>query len=366
MKIQFLSPNLNKKDIQEAVKVLKSGWITYGPVTEKFEEIFAGYVGSKKAVFNSSGTAALHVALLVAGVGPGDEVITTPLSYVATSNVILYVGATPVFVDVDAKMGLIDLNKIKGAITSKTKAVIPVHLYGQMVDMKKLKKICGAKIKIIEDSAHAIESERDGIKPGQLSFASCFSFHAAKNITSGEGGAVTVNDDKLAHELKLLCEGGVERTSTGRFMTLLGYKYSATTFQAAMLISQMKRINSDWKKRKILWERYKKGLTGVAGVSFPEQVPNSRHGYNMFVIWVEPTRRDILREKLGQAGIQTSIHFNPIHLEPHYKKSFGYKKGDFPVTEKLGFSSITLPLHQKLTKENQDYIVDKIKELLEV
>lgn len=364
MKVQFLKPYLTKEDLAEATKALKSGWITYGSKTKEFEEQLSEYLGVKKTVFNSSGTASLHVALLAAGVGPGDEVITTPLSYVATSNVILYVGAKPVFVDVEPNTGLIDIKKVKAAITSKTKAIIPVHLFGQMADMKKLKKICGSKIKIIEDAAHAIEAERDGIKPGQASFAACFSFHAAKNITSGEGGAVSLRDENLAEHVRLLCEGGVEKKDDKRFMIMLGYKYSGTNYQAALLSNQMKRIDKQWHVRNALYNNYEKGLKNIKGLSFPNRVPNSKHACHMFVIWVDSKKRDVIRTELAKRGVQTSIHFNPIHLEPFYRQEFGYKKGDFPVAEKIGYSSITLPLYPSLTKAEQAFVIKNVREVV--
>lgn len=369
--IQFLNPYITGSDIKEAVKAIKSGWLTYSDVSKKFEEDFSEYLGVKEAVLNSSGTGALHVSLLAAGIGPGDEVITTPLSYVATSNVILYVGAKPVFVDVEPDTGLIDVSKIKKAITKKTKAIIPVHMYGQMADMRKLKKLADKhNLSIIEDACHAIEAERDGIRPGQASFSACFSFHVAKNITSGEGGAVATNSG-LGEKTRLLGEGGVERIGdrkTGaytRYMTMLGYKYSLTSFQAALLMGQLKRIDKQWKTRRRLWRGYAKKLKSVKGVFFPKEIQNSKHAYHMFVIWVDQGKRDRLRKKLDEAGVQTSIHFNPIHLEPYYKKTFGFRAGDFPVAEKLGFSTITLPLYPSLKKKEQDYIIKKIREAVQ-
>ncbi|MBI2062346.1 MAG: DegT/DnrJ/EryC1/StrS family aminotransferase [Candidatus Yanofskybacteria bacterium] len=361
MRVQFLKPYLRDSDIKEAVKALKSGWITYGSKTREFEEGLSKYLGVEKTIFNASGTAALHVALIAAGVGPGDEVITTPLSYVATSNVILYVGAKPVFVDVEPETGLMDLNKLERAITAKTKAVIPIHLYGQMVDMKRLKKISDRHgIKIIEDACHAIEAQRDGVRPGQLSFAACFSFHAAKNITCGEGGAVTANDEKLAEHLKLLCEGGVEKKGDKRFMVILGYKYSGTNFQAALLNGQLARIDIQWQKRKKIYDKYARAFKNLKKIKFPKQIPDSKHAYHMFIVWVDPEKRDEIRTELAKRGVQTSIHFNPIHLEPYYKEKFGYKKGEFPIAEKLGFSAITLPLYPGLTRAEQDFVVKNI------
>lgn len=392
MKIQFLNPYITGSDIKEAVRAIKSGRLTYSDVSKEFEKDFSKYLGVKETVLNSSGTAALHVSLLAAGIGPGDEVITTPLSYVATSNVILYVGAKPVFVDVEPETGLIDVSKVEKAITKKTKAIIPVHLYGQMADMRKLKWITNKhKILIIEDACHAIEAERDGIKPGQKSFTACFSFHVAKNITSGEGGAIITNDKNSAEKIRLLGEGGVVRKADFRFMTMLGYKYSLTSFQAALLLNQLKRIEKQYQARKKLWKHYAEKLKNTNGISFPKEVSNSRHAYHMFVIWVDPVRgktppgvasaghafqagwtsngvnpkkRDEIRKKLKDTGVQTSIHFNPIHLEPYYKKTFGFRPGDFPVAEKIGFSTITLPLYPSLTKKEQDYIVERVKTLV--
>ncbi len=364
-KVQFLDPYLTDTDIRAAVRVLKSGWITYGPVTEQFESLLSDYVGVKHAVFNSSGTAALHVALLAAGVGPGDEVITTPLSYQATANAILYVGAKPVFVDVEPDTGLISIPAVKRAVTKRTKAVIPVHLYGQMADMKSLAALAKQHaFVIIEDSAHAIESMRDGIKPGQKSFASCLSFHAAKNITCGEGGAVVCDDAERAEHMRLLCEGGVKRGGGKRWQVLLGYKYSGTQFQAALLIEQLKRIEKQWRKRKILWERYAAGLSGVSGITFPTIVPKSRSAYHMFVVWVDPLRRDTLRKELEARGIQTSVHFNPIHLEPYWQEKFGYGPGTHPVAERLGLGVISLPLHLKLTSVQQQFVIHSLRSLL--
>lgn len=364
MKIQFLKPNLSDKDISMAVRVLKSGWLAPGKYTIQLEKNFARYLGVKYAVMTGSCTAALHMALILAGIKEGDEVITTPISYVATSNVILYQNAKPVFVDVDPMTGLIDLNKIERKITKKTKAIIPVHLYGQMVDMKKLKKIADKyKLAIIEDAAHAIESERDGVKPGQASFAACFSFHTAKNITSGQGGMFVTNNLRDFKIAKMLRRDGVANVNDKRRMFVLGYKYDSTDFQALMLSSQLDRIENQLRIRERLFKRYAAVFDKI-NVEFPKTLPNVRHAHHMFVIWVDEKKRDKIREMLEKDGIQTSIHYEPIHLEPYYKKTFGYKKGDFPVAEKLGFSTITLPLYPKLTSKEQNYVITKIREVI--
>jgi len=367
-KIDFLQPNLIKADIEEATKVMKSGWLTaWNPVVAEFENKFAKYLGAKEAVVMSSGTAALHTSLLGLGIGKGDEVLTTPLSWVASTNAILYVGAKPVFIDIDSKTGLIDVDKIEKSINKKTKAILPVHLFGQMADMKKIYKIAQKySLLVVEDACHAIESSRDGIRPGQLSNVACFSFHAAKNITSGEGGAIVTNDANLAKLVKSIADSGTEKGGGKRPMVRYGYKYSFTSFQAALLLSQLKRIRQINLGRKKVFGNYSSLFkkAQISNVSFVSDVPNSNHAYHIFAIRVPISSRDQLREKLAQKGIGTDVHFNPIHLEPFYKNKFGFKEGDYPNSENFGYSVISLPSFPAITKKTQKYIVDTIEKIM--
>ena len=346
MKVDFLKPGIRKEDIDRAVKSLKSGWLVPDKYTLEFEKKLGHYLGGE-AVMTSSCTAALHIALILAGVGKGDEVITTPLSWVATANVILYCGAKPVFVDVDPRTGLMDIDKIK--VTKKTKAIIPVHLYGQMVDMRALRRKVG-KITIIEDAAHALEAERDNVCPGEKGIA-CFSFHAAKNITCGNGGAIVCQDKDYAMMLR---RHGVINRDGKRVMLELGYKYEATDFQAALLIGQLDRVEETRLQRRHVFNRYADAFRGK--IDFPDEVPNSTHACHMFVIWVD--NRDAIRQELYKKGIQTSIHYEPIHLEPYYRE-MGFKAGMFPISEKLGASTITLPTYA-LSKTKQDYVIKEV------
>ena len=364
MKVPFLYPDIRRPDIKRMVDSIKTGWLVHGEQTRILEEKLKNYLKAEDVVMTGSCTAALHISLILAGVKPGDEVITTPISWVATSNVILHRGAKVVFADVDKETGLIDLNEVEKKITKKTKAIIPVHYCGEMVDMKKLSAIAKKhKIKVIEDSAHALESYRDGVRPGHLGFSSCLSFHAAKNITSGQGGAFVTSDKKLGQEARILRRDGVVNLEGKRMMTSLGDKFDATDFQAALLIGQLERINSTHKKRRGVFHRYARAFTKM-GISFPHYISHLSHACHMFTIWVDPARRDEIRIALAAKGVETSIHYAPIHLEPYYKKTFGYKEGDYPNAEWVGASTITLPTYGKLTKVQQDFVIASISLLL--
>ena len=346
MTISFIKPSISSEDLERLNYSVKSGWWAPGFFTHLAEKKLSQFLLTQVSIVNSC-TSALHLALIVNGVKPGDEVITTPLSWVATSNVILWMGAKPVFADVDPDTGLIDLKEVKKKITRKTKAIIPVHLYGQMVDMRQLKKIAG-KIPIIEDAAHALEAERDDIIPGQLGTA-CFSFHTAKNITCGNGGAITTKNPKLIEKLR---RHGVINKNGRRIMTEMGYKYELTDFQAAMLIGQIDKLEENRVKRGIVFQRYEQAFGGL--IKFPKRT--GTHAYHLFVIWVK--NRDKTRQKLKNLGIETSIHYSPIHLEPYYKK-LGFKKGSFPIAEKMGREVIALPTYPMSSKQ-QNYIIKEV------
>jgi dTDP-4-amino-4,6-dideoxygalactose transaminase len=342
MRIPFLKPGITRKDIDRAVESIKTGWLVNGDYTKQLEKGLEDYLGVPNVTVVSSCTAALHMALILAGVKEGDEVITTPMSWVATANVILYQKARPIFVDVD-ETGLIDISKIEEKITPRTKAIIPVHLYGQMVDMPRLKELADFyNLTIIEDAAHALEAKRE-VKPGQLGLA-CFSFHAAKNITSGQGGAIASSDKFMC---ELLRRDGVTNIDGKRIMLELGHKYDMTDFQAALLIGQLERIEKTHELRKRVYERYAKEF----GKTW-----QGTHACHMFTVEVE--NRDLIRKRLQEKGIETSIHYTPIHLEPYYQK-LGYKKG-FPVAERMGERIITLPTYP-MTNREQDYVIDNLR-----
>ena len=345
MKVEFLKPNIQQADIKRMVESIKTGWLVRGGYTKTLESELGAYM-RRPCLITSSCTASLHMALVLAGVGRGDEVITTPISWVATANVIHYQGAKVVFADVDPTTGILDINEVRKRITPKTKAVILVHLYGQMADMRKFAQL---GVPIIEDAAHALEAERDGIKPGELGLAACLSFHAAKNLTCGQGGAIITDD---IERCGLLVRDGVRNIGGKRRMLDFGYKYDLTDFQAALLVGQLRRVNSTHAKRLEAFKRYEDAFRGK--IAFPKRT--GKHACHMFVIWVEPSRRDEIRAGLESKGIQTSVHYDPIHLEPYYRKKYTVS---LPVAEKLGAATITLPTYH-LAKREQAYVTRQV------
>ena len=370
MKVEFYRHNLTEEDIARLVEVCRGVFLTTGQDTKRFEDAFAGYLGAKHAVGVTSCTAGLHIALLAIGVGPGDEVITTPMTFAATSNVVLHTGATPVFVDVEPATGLISVDAVERAITPKTKAIVPVHLYGQMADMRRLKAIADRHhLALVEDCAHAIESERDGVRPGALSDASAFSFYATKNITSGEGGAVVTNSDAINTRLRLLRQHGMSASASDRYtgtyrhydIELLGWKYNMTNLQAALLLGQMDRIDELWQRRETISKRYEAGFTGVPGVSFPIVLAGSRSARHLFTIWVDPSRRDEILLDLQGRGVGVAVNYRAVHLLKYYQETMALPRGSFPVAERIGDSTLTLPLYPKLAEAEIDYVIESVK-----
>lgn len=373
MKVEFFRHNLDETDISSLTDVLKSIFLTTGQVTKDFEDRFSGYVASKHAICVTSCTAALHLCLLAWGVGEGDEVITTPMSFCATSNAVLHTGATPIFVDVEENTGNIDADLIEEKITPKTKAIIPVHLYGQMCDMKNLRKIADRHgLIIIEDAAHCMEGERDGIRVGQLGNAACFSFYATKNLTSGEGGAVTTNDDTKAEHIRMLRLHGIDKSAVDRYtkkyqhwdMPILGWKYNMDNIHAALLVNQIKRIDGYWERRNTVWHIYEENFSRVKGIKILKTLPELRHARHLFTILVEPEKRDSILWDLQKREVGVAVHYRPIHLLKYYRETFGYRERQYPVAEKIGTSTISLPLYPSITGSEIDYVVQSVAEVL--
>ena len=301
------------------------------------------------------------------------EVITTPMSFCATANSILHVGAIPVFVDAERETGNINADLIASAITDKTKAIIPVHLYGQMCDMNKINEIAQKhQLILIEDAAHCVEGARDNIKPGQLGHTACFSFYATKNITSGEGGAVVTNDAKKAELLKMLRNHGIDKAAADRYtkryshwdMPVLGWKYNMDNIHASLLTGQLDPIEQLWERRNHLWNLYEDHFKDVKEIDILRTVSNSKHARHLFTILVDPNKRDRILWALQEKGIGVAVNYRPIHLLKYYKETFGYKRGAFPVAEDIGDRTISLPLYPKLTDNEATYVAELVQNVV--
>ncbi len=370
-RIEFFHHDIDEKDIERVNSVLRSIFLTTGKEVEEFEQKFSHYIGKSYTVGLTSCTAALHLSLIALGIGPGDEVITTPMSFCATANAILHAGARPVFVDIEEETGNLNAALIESAITERTKAIMPVHLYGQMCDMKRIKEIAEQyNLKIIEDAAHAIEASRNGIRVGQLSDTVCFSFYATKNITSGEGGAISTDNEALADAIIMLRLHGIDRGATDRYtrhyqhwdMPLLGWKYNMDNIQAALLIGQLERIEDLWQKRDKLWKLYEEELGAVKDIRLLKTLLDLRHARHLFTILVSPEKRDSLLWALQDRGIGVAVNYRPIHLLRYYRETFGHRERDYPAAEDIGRSTISLPLYPSLKEEDVSYIVKVLKE----
>ena len=372
MKIEFYRHNIGSKEKESVIRTLDSVFLTSGEVVNKFEHDLARYVGAQYCVGLMSGTAALHLSLLALNVCRGDEVITTPMTFVATSTAIMHTGAKPVWVDVEEDTGNLNVDLIEGAVTERTKAIIPVHLYGQMCDMKKIRQIADKYgLFIIEDAAHALESERDGVRVGQLGDAACFSFYATKSITSGEGGAVTTNSKDLAERIRVLRLHGMNKEAAERYteeykhwdLLELGWKYNMSDIQAALLIPQRGKVRQYWKRREYIYNRYLNAFSPVKNVDFPKLYANARSGYHLFTIWVDPKRRDNILKRLQQKGVGVAVNYRSINLLTKLQSVFGRGDGSFPVAERIGNSTISLPLYPRLTEDEIDYVIRTVKEV---
>lgn len=364
--IPFYQHDLGKPELDAIAEVLAGPILTTGDTVARFESEFAAYFGRKYALGVTSCTGAMHMSLLALGVGSGDEVITTPMTFIATSTAIIEAGAKPVFVDVEPDTGNIDASKIEAAITERTRAILPVHLYGQMCDMKAIRKIADQyKLHVIEDCAHCVEGERDGIKPGQLSDAACFSFYATKNLTCGEGGALVTDRDDLIEKLRLLRLHGMTKMAADRQregykhwdMVLLGWKYNMDNIQAAMLLPQMKRIGEKSALRQKLAGLYEELLSKIPGVKLLAVRERTIHARHLFPILVDATARDSLIAELNKIGINVMVNYRAIHLLSYFAKEYGYKEGDFPVAEEMGNTIISLPFYPTMHEKDVIQVV---------
>lgn len=367
MKVDFYRHSIDETDIAAVGDVLRSVFLTTGPRTGAFEKKFAEFTGRKHVAGVTSCTAALHLALLALGVGPGDEVIVPAMTFYASATPVFYVGATPVLADVCPRTGLIDPEAVSRAITDRTKAVIPVHLYGVMADMRALRTICDARgLFLIEDAAHCIEGSRDGARPGDLGTVVCHSFYATKNLACGEGGAVSSDDPSVIEKVRTLRQHGMSKSAAERYtgaykhwdMVELGWKYNMFDIQAALLLNQMDRLEGLHARRKAVAERYDSAFSGVSGVDVPEtRGESARH---LYTIWVNPERRDDILHALQAAEIGVAVNYRAIHTLTWLKNRLGLEDADFPNALSIGNRTISLPFYPGLTPESQDYVIENV------
>lgn len=371
--IPFYQHDLGREELDAVAKVLAGPILTTGDTVAEFEAVFATYLDCKFGLGVTSCTGALHMSLLALGIGGGDEVITTPMTFIATSTAIMEAGATPVFVDVEADTGNLDVSLVEAAITPRTKAIMPVHLYGLMCDMVALRGIADRHgLAIIEDCAHCVEGSRDGVRPGQLGDTACFSFYATKNLTCGEGGAVVTNRQDLFERLRLLRLHGMTKMAADRQregykhwdMVAMGWKYNMDNLQAAMLLPQMKRIHAKLERRHALARRYEARLANVGAVRLPSTRPNSVHARHLFPIWVPSRFRDRVVEELVRLKVGTVVNYRAIHLLSYFSEMLGYQSGAFPNAERIGAETISLPFFPTMSEEQLDGAVDELAAVL--
>jgi dTDP-4-amino-4,6-dideoxygalactose transaminase len=374
--IVFGSPMIGEEEISEVVDSMRSGWLGTGPKVAKFESLVKKYTGADYSVALNSCTACLHLSLLASGIGEGDEVITTPLTFCATVNAIVHSGAKPVLVDIDVNTLNIDEKKIEEVITSRTKAIIPVHMAGRPCNMDVILEIAKKhNLVVIEDAAHAIGAEYKGRRIGSISDITCFSFYVTKNIVTGEGGMITTNNKDIADKIKVYGLHGMSKDAWSRYsddgykhyeVIYPGYKYNMMDLQAAIGMHQVKRIDAYNKKRSEIWDYYNKNLNNL-NLTLPFEIDKKeiKHAKHLYTVLVDKDKtgitRDQLMNKLHIDGIGTGVHFFPVHLHKYYRERYGWKRGDFPNAEYVGDRILSIPLSAKLTINDAEKICRSIK-----
>ncbi|MHB8482286.1 MAG: UDP-4-amino-4,6-dideoxy-N-acetyl-beta-L-altrosamine transaminase [Nitrospiria bacterium] len=378
--IPYGRQSISDEDIAEVVRVLRSEWLTQGPGIEKFEQLVAHYCGAKEAIAVSNGTAALHAACFAAGISPGDEVITSPITFVASANAILYCGGRPIFADIDESTGNIDPNEIEKKISKRTKAIIPVHYAGQPCDLDEIHHIARKHgLIVIEDSAHALGAIYKGKRVGSLSEMTTFSFHPVKHITTGEGGMILTNNEAYYQKLLLFRNHGITRESglmeksEGPWyyeMQELGYNYRITDIQCALGISQIKKLDIFIQERKRIAAEYREYFNKeLCDFVFPLFEKGDRsHAYHLFPVKIDFKKIGIPRARvmkdLRSQGIGSQVHYIPVHLQPFYKRTQGWNRGDFPKAERFYDQILSLPMYPSMPKEGVRRVTEGIDSIL--
>lgn len=374
MYIPYGRQSIGKEDIQSVIEVLQSDYLTTGPRIAEFEKKVADYVGAKYAVAVSSGTAALHIACLAAGIADGDEVITSPITFAASANCVLYCGGVPVFADINPDTYNIDATEVMAKITSKTKAIIPVHYTGQPCDMDAITEVARKNnLIVIEDAAHALGAVYKGRRIGSISDMTCFSFHPVKPITTGEGGMVVTDDKDLYKRLLLFRSHGITREeellmdNEGDWyyeQLELGYNYRITDISCALGISQMNKLDTFLKKRREIANKYDEAFMYNGNIKIPFQLEASQSGWHLYMIQVMQSNRKKVFDGLRKAGIGVNVHYIPVYKHPYYQRN-GYNMCYCKAAEDFYSRAISLPIYPTMTKKQQEYVIERVLEMVE-
>jgi perosamine synthetase len=363
-RIPLSSPDVQAEDVELVARVLRSNRLSIGPFIKELERDFADYIGTKYAVAVTNGTSGLHLCMRAAGIVEGDEVITTPFSFIASASCILYERATPVFVDIDEASLNLDPALVARAVTPRTRATLPVHVFGQPCAMDELQSVCRDRnLTLIEDACEAVGAEYKGRKVGAFGKAAVFSFYPNKAMTLGEGAVVTTDDPYWAELMQSLRNQGRGDGGTGYASDRLGYNYRLDEMSAALGVAQLKRLDRLLAQRQAVAARYGEMLRHVPGVTVKRTLASTtRVSWFVFIIHLDPRiDRDRVIEQLETRGIPSRVYFTPIHLEPYYRKRFGFRPGDFPVAERVAASILALPFHTNLSDAEIDEVVDALQ-----
>lgn len=375
--LPFHSPLIEEDEINEVIDTLRSGWITTGPKVKRFEKELAEYVGAKHAVAVNSCTAGLHLALVAAGVGQGDEVITSPYTFASTAAVIEWTGAKPVFVDIDSATFNMDVSNIEARITPRTKAIMPVHIAGQSCDMDAIVSLARQRgLVVIEDAAHAIAAKYRGRMIGTIGDFTVFSFYATKNLTTAEGGMVVTDNHDSAERIRTLSLHGMTRDAWQRYdvrgswyyeVIEAGYKYNMTDIQASLGIPQLHKITRWQSIREKYAQMYSEAFRDLPQVGVPYVRNDIVHAWHLYIVQLDLERLTIDRaefiDALKALNVGTSVHFIPLHMQPHYSTTYGYQPDDFPHARHVYERAVSLPLYPKMSEEDVRYVIHAVAEV---
>jgi dTDP-4-amino-4,6-dideoxygalactose transaminase len=376
--VPFSPPAIGPEEIADVVETLESGWLSTGPRVASFERAFAEYTGAAHAIAVNSCTAALHLSLLASEVGQGDEVVTTPLTFCATANVVIHAGATPVFADVDPGTFNLAPEAAASALTPRTRALLPVHFAGRPADTDAFRTLARRHgLTLVEDAAHCVEGISRGRKVGAIADFTCFSFYATKNLTTGEGGMVTTSDPEAAAFIRTASLHGMSRSAWNRYapggaaqydVLMPGFKYNMMDLQAAIGLQQLARIDAMHARRSAIWAHYDAGLAGLPLRRPAATAAGDVHARHLYTVLVDERAaglsRDALQQRLRERGISTSIHFRALHLHRYYQERFALRRGMFPAAEAISDTTLSLPLSGGMTVAAADRVIEALHDVL--